>query len=90
MLTLRDARSSSQKASEMNGTSAGRFWLCLSRIQAGVEVLMRDADYELREGLIKGRPFLAVLENLPHGDFDRSDGVYGVGEGPAGFRLLAP
>ena len=61
-----------------------------SRIQAGVEVLMRNADYELREGLIKGRPFLAVLENPPHGDFDRSDGVYGVGEGPAGFRLLAP
>ena len=28
MHAIRDMRSSSQKASEMNGTCAGRYWLC--------------------------------------------------------------
>ena len=45
-----------------------------SRIQARAGVVMRSADCGVLNWLMKAsvKPVLAVLENLPHGYFERS------------------
>ena len=63
-----------------------------SRIQAGAGVVMRSADCGILNWLMKAwvNTRLAVLENLPHGYFERSGWVSGVGKGLADFRLPVP
>ena len=45
--------------------------------------------YDLRKADEGVAPFLALLENPPHGHSERSGWVSGVGEELAGFRLPA-